>query len=179
MHSLKQLILGLVIVLSSLGVITKVHADEYAKHAQASKYIYLIRHAEKQLDVKDPSLTVCGVQRAQSIAKQLELIAIDNVFSTNYQRTLQTAKPVAQSKNVVIKHYNPKELEAFAIELKQLPGNSVIVGHSNTTAVLAGLLTNIELTSFDESIYDRLYQVVIIGGNAQLQILQQNFNCSQ
>lgn len=177
MDNFNQFILGLVIIFSSIGL----HGNVYAHEAQikAPQYIYLIRHAEKQHDVKDPGLTTCGVQRALSIAKQLELITVKHIFSTNYQRTLQTAEPVAQSKSITIEHYSPKDLDTFSKELKQLSGNSLIVGHSNTTPVLAGLLTNIELASFDESIYDRLYQVVIVNGHAQLQILQQNFKCEE
>lgn len=143
----------------------------------AKQVIYLVRHAEKQSARKDPELTECGLLRAQSIAKQLELITLDTVYSTGTKRTMQTALPTASSKNITINKYDATLLNDFAQQLLKKNQTILVVGHSNTTAVLAGLLIGEEFTSFDESIYDRLYQVVIIAGQAQLQILQQNFQC--
>jgi 2-keto-3-deoxy-galactonokinase len=53
----------------------------------------------------------------------------------------------------------------------------LVVGHSNTTAVLAGLLIGEEMGSFDESIYNRVYQVVIAGDDRRLHILHTAFVC--
>ncbi|WNC71867.1 phosphoglycerate mutase family protein [Thalassotalea psychrophila] len=141
--------------------------------------IYLVRHAEKQLNVKDPELTSCGHNRAESIAKQLELINLDKLYSTNFKRTMQTAKPIATLKSLEVESYNPKDLQQVATQLIHKQENAVVVGHSNTTAVLAGLLANQPLGSFDESVYDRIYQVVLFKGSVQLNVLQQSFVCSE
>ncbi|TRX53091.1 phosphoglycerate mutase family protein [Thalassomonas sp. M1454] len=140
--------------------------------------IYLVRHAEKLTDNKDPGLTQCGLQRADALAKQLGAVEFTKIYSTNYQRTVLTAMPLAKQNNKKISYYNPTKLKQFAIQLANEQGSSLVVGHSNTTAVLAGLLTQQQLDSFDESIYDRLYQVVIINGHASLQLIMQNFNCT-
>ncbi|KGJ93456.1 SixA phosphatase family protein [Thalassotalea sp. ND16A] len=139
--------------------------------------IYLIRHAEKLPDTKNPALTQCGLTRAESIAQQLQLINIEMLYSTNYKRTQQTAAPTSTSKQLSVISYDPANLPAFAKSLLAAKKNALVVGHSNTTAVLAGLLAEQPLTSFDESIYDRIYQVVFIDGGAQLNIFQQNFTC--
>lgn len=174
---LKSIYLGLIFFY--LGLSSAAATTVEGEHADNSFTIYLVRHAEKQLNIKDPELTTCGLKRAESIAKQIELINIDKLYSTNFKRTMQTAKPIATLKRLEIEAYNPKELQQVATQLKHKQENAVVVGHSNTTAVLAGLLANQPLGSFEESIYDRIYQVVIFKSSVQLNILQQNFICNE
>ncbi len=146
--------------------------------ADSISSIYLVRHAEKLSTKPDPALTACGIARAEALSKQLSMVSFKQVFSTQYKRTIGTAMPLAESNNIEIAFYDPKRLPQMVDRVEKLSGNTLIVGHSNTTAVLAGLFVNQELKAFDESIYDRLYQVTIINGVSQLQILQQNFVCS-
>ena len=44
--------------------------------------IYLVRHAEKQMDKDDPDLTQCGEFRAKQLASILENANIKNIYST-------------------------------------------------------------------------------------------------
>jgi len=70
-------------------------------------------------------------------------------------------------------------LEEFALTLKEHRRDALVVGHSNTTAVLAGLLVGDEsFSTFDESIYDRIYQVVLSDSGGRIHILQQTFSCT-
>ncbi|WOH39613.1 phosphoglycerate mutase family protein [Thalassotalea fonticola] len=174
---LRKISLGLICFY--LGMSSVIAASTQTEDSDSSFTIYLVRHAEKQLNIKDPELTACGLKRAGGIAKQLELINIDKLYSTNFKRTMQTAKPIATMKNIEIEPYNPTELQQFATQLKHKQDNAVVVGHSNTTALLAGLLANQPLGSFEESIYDRIYQVVIFKSSVQLNILQQSFVCTE
>lgn len=140
--------------------------------------IYLVRHGEKQPDQKDPDLTSCGLNRAEYIAKQLELVKIKHIYSTDYNRTMQTAAPIAKQRSLAINHYNPNQLPEFSKQLIDNKQNAIVVGHSNTTAVLAGLLIAEPGQPFAEDVYDRVYQVMFINGVSHLQILQQGFYCS-
>lgn len=150
-----------------------------AEPIQQSEFttIYLIRHAEKETAKPNPKLNQCGKKRALSLAKQFELIGVSKVFSTDYNRTKSTASPMATQKQLDINLYDPRNLESFADQLKTMKGTIVVLGHSNTTSILAGLLIDKTLLAFDESIYDRLYQVTMLNGQGKLQILQQNFSC--
>lgn len=142
--------------------------------------IYLVRHAEKQhSDSKDPALTVCGKERAAELAKILSAVELQYVYSSGYTRTLDTARPTAASQRLEIFHYDPRKLEELASTLKAGKRDAMVVGHSNTTAVLAGLLVGEQLAEFDESIYDRIYQVVLSGSGGRIHILHQAFKCSQ
>ncbi len=146
--------------------------------------IYLIRHAEKQIsdeNPRDPELTLCGFERAEYIANYLSQINLDVVYSTDYLRTLQTAEPTALSKGMDIKIYDPNELDEFALMLLSEHKNVLVVGHSNTTAVLTGLLTGEEnkSLSMSEEEYNRVYQVTICNNKKQLYHFKSAFVCKE
>ncbi|UMB61482.1 histidine phosphatase family protein [Lutibacter sp. A80] len=97
---------------------------------------YFIRHAEKNRlnpSNKNPNLKEKGVDRALNWSKTFKNIEFDYIFSTNYNRTTQTALPTAKSKNLEIQFYNPSDL--YNEDFKTLTkGKTVlVVGHSNTT----------------------------------------------
>jgi hypothetical protein len=61
------------------------------------------------------------------------------------------------------------------LESKQ---DALVVGHSNTTGVLAGLLVGEEIGEFDLAIYNRVYQVVIYQNSSRLHLLHTAFDCN-
>lgn len=142
--------------------------------------IYLVRHAEKDVSDKtnsDPALTPCGEERAESLAVFFDQVDLEKVYSSEYIRTKDTANPTVKSKGKELTLYNPGELETIAQELLERKENALVVGHSNTTGVLAGLLCGQKIEPFDESIYNRIYQVVISNKTAQLQVFHTAFSC--
>lgn len=142
--------------------------------------VYLVRHAEKAApapDPADPGLSECGRQRAAGLARMLADVGLERIFSTEFRRTLGTAGPVADSLGLEIEIYDPFDLESFSSRLIEYEQNALVVGHSNTTAVLAGLLAGEEGDEFDESLYDRIYQVVVAGGKSRLFLMHQAFDC--
>ncbi len=164
------------IVLLMLGVPYMLNAQE----SHEIFTIYLVRHAEKEVSAdnpKDPPLTPCGAQRAESLASFFGEIDLDVIYSTDYMRTKNTAQPTAKEKGKMLKYYDPKQLDDFAKLLIKNKQDVLVVGHSNTTPVLAGLLVGQELGSFDEHIYNRIYQVVLHKKKGRLHILQTAFVC--
>lgn len=139
--------------------------------------IYLVRHAEKELSVKNPPLSPCGQQRAKSLSSFLKEAPLDAVYSTDYTRTQSTAKPTATAKGLDIKSYNPRKLTDFCKLLLNRKEDALVVGHSNTTGVLAGLLIDEEIGAFNEAIYNRIYQVVIYKNTGRLHIFHTDFTC--
>ena len=142
--------------------------------------VYLVRHAEKAVSAdnpKDPPLTECGEQRAASLAVFLRDVELDAIYSTDYKRTRSTAQPTAMDKKQELTIYNPRELEKFAELLLEKKQDVLVVGHSNSTPTLAGLLVGEVLEPFDESIYNRIYQVVISKKNGRLEVFNSAFLC--
>ena len=142
--------------------------------------IYLVRHAEKDLssdEFGDPDLTDCGTQRSELLRDFLRDVNLDAIYSTDYVRTKNTALPTARSKELKIQEYGESDLEDFSKKLIDAKQDALVVGHSNTTGVLAGLLTDKEIGAFDLDIYDRIYQVVIYKKKRRLQLFHSVFNC--
>ena len=143
--------------------------------------IYLVRHSEKDLTTNNhlnPPLTQCGEQRSENLSDFLTDVNLDVVYSTDYSRTQKTALPTALSKGLEITGYNPQELEKFSKLLIANQQDALVVGHSNTTGVLAGLLVGEEIGAFDLDIYDRVYQALIYKNSGRLQLLHTAFDCN-
>lgn len=136
----------------------------------ADSTIYLSRHAEKITtnDTKNPELTAIGNFRALNIAKQLSEVGITEIYSTDYNRTLQTAQPLAKHLGLEIKIYDPRKLSEFAEKIKPSKGQIFIVGHSNTTPQLTALISGQSVKPIDESEYDNLYQIILLNNNTLL-----------
>ena len=117
---------------------------------------YLIRHAEKDRSDslnRNPNLTEAGLNRAENWAKYFSNIKLDDVYSTNYNRTIQTAQPTAKSKNLVIKSYNPRNLFDSIFQAETKGKTVLVVGHSNTTPALANRILAVNGAGSQKSIY--------------------------
>lgn len=136
---------------------------------------FLIRHAEKDrtnIENKNPYLTQKGKDRAQYWSQVLQSIKFDAVYSTNYNRTIQTAMPIAEKNNLNIQFYNPKEL--YTAEFKEnTKGKTVlIVGHSNTTPNFVNTIINADVyAEIDDNNNANLYIVNLINNVATHQLL--------
>lgn len=139
--------------------------------------LYLVRHAEKQMESKNPALTLCGKERAKQLATILSTANIKSIYSTSYQRTLSTAAPLSNQQNIAIKNYNPKQLEQFSLHLKQRKENALIVGHSNTTPQLTQLLSGQKIAGLGEKDFHTLYQINFVNGQPFLNKLIQPHEC--
>ena len=131
-----------------------------------TKY-YLIRHAEKdRTDEKDrnPNLNENGQKRAKKWATYFKNIDLDAVYSTNYNRTQQTATPTAKSKNLEIKSYDPRKLYDSIFKIDTKGKTVLVVGHSNTTPVFANkILGEKKYENMDDHDNSSLYIVTITG----------------
>lgn len=132
----------------------------------------LVRHAEKAtMPPKDPPLTDAGQQRAHRLAESLQGTRLDAIYSSPYQRTRQTAAPVAQAQRLTVIDYVPDDAAAFAATLRTTHprGTVLVVGHSNTLPPLARALCACEVADMDEAIYGIRYTIRFdMNGRAQL-----------
>lgn len=127
------------------------------------KTIYIVRHAEKQLEGNDPELAYVGEVRAKKLAQILAGQEIKHVFSTDYKRTRNTVLPTAEEAGVKIESYDPKNHDALVEQLRSLKGNILVVGHSNTVSQLANYFVG-EAQKFEDLTdleYDYIYVVTL------------------
>ncbi len=122
----------------------------------------LVRHAEKEVGGSNPDLSPAGILRAQQLKHLLSRIPLTGIYSTHYNRTEQTAQPVAGDHQLPIEYYNPTDLNQLITRVKSRHFNKkvLVVGHSNTTPKLANLLLNQHIfSSIPDSEYDNIYLI--------------------
>ena len=130
--------------------------------ADPALVVFLVRHAEKADSSADPPLTEAGHERAQRLARLLRDAGIEYVHSSDYIRTRDTAAPLAAHNGLKVALYDPGDLPAMAQRLKVAGGRHLVVGHSNTTPPLVGLLGGEPGPEIEEGHeYDRLYIVTV------------------
>jgi broad specificity phosphatase PhoE len=134
------------------------------------KTIYIVRHAEKQLEGNDPELAYVGEVRAKKLAQILEKEAIKRVLSTDYNRTRNTAQPTAAAAGLTLEVYDPKNQETLVADLRGSEGNVLVVGHSNTVSQLANAFVDegekfADLTDLE---YDFIYIVTLEKNGAKV-----------
>jgi len=138
----------------------------------------LVRHAEKIDDSHDPDLSPDGYERTDLLARMLQEITFDAVYSTPLIRTTETAKPIASKHNLEILEYDHRNPEAHAAEWREkYKGKTVLIaGHSNSTPMFANSLLGREhfKEKFDESDYGNLL-IVTISAEDKAHLLHMRF----
>lgn len=133
--------------------------------------IFLVRHAERApvpanqppsrgMMGEDPPLSAAGQERARRLASMLASAGIKHILTTEYQRTRQTAAPMAERANVKPVMGAAKDPQPFLDQIQKATGNVLVVGHSNTIPeLLKGLGLKQAITIADGE-YDNLFVVV-------------------
>jgi 2,3-bisphosphoglycerate-dependent phosphoglycerate mutase len=133
--------------------------------ASAQTTFILVRHAEKETvgvtDPKDPQLSKEGQDRAQSLVRLLDKQKVDVILSTNFNRTKNTVKPLADAKGIAVTTYESLK-EPELNQLKEAGGTVVICGHSNTIPAIANLLAGKDqFATFADSDYGNVLIVTV------------------
>lgn len=133
--------------------------------------VYLVRHAEKLDDSADPPLTEAGLIRARLLGAMLQDAGVTRILSSDYQRTRDTASPLAERIGLEVEIYDPRALDEVAQRIRSEAGRYLVSGHSNTTPALVERLggdPGEPMREADE--YDRLY-VLTVGARATTTVL--------
>ncbi|NMM50407.1 phosphoglycerate mutase family protein [Marinigracilibium pacificum] len=142
-----------------------------------STVIFLTRHAEKDTVGRDPELSEKGRKRVEVLTNMLKNVKFDAVYSTNYLRTIQTVRPIAELNSLVIMPYEAQmPPEKFSEQLlNDEKGNTILIsGHSNTIPFIVNSLMGFsELGQLDENQYGDLFMIIISGNNKELITLNQ------
>ena len=150
----------LFLIILTFSLITACSKDETTTY-------YLIRHAEKvRIDNtnRNPNLNKNGQERAEKWANRFKNVPFDAIYSTNYNRTIQTATPTAESKNLEIQTYNPSKMYDSIFKQATKGKTVLIVGHSNTTPIFVNKILEEEKYQFmDDNNNASLYIVTITG----------------
>jgi len=132
-----------------------------------STTIYVVRHAEKAPSDgtmnSDPDISNAGQQRALALRDTLHTKDLDNIFASQFKRTLQTAQPTGTEKNIIINRYNTTASDSLIEALSHKQSKKfLVVGHSNTTiSMLKKIGLNPSIQQIPENDFDNLFIVRI------------------
>lgn len=133
----------------------------------------LVRHAETTGIGSDPSLSSIGIERANDLANMLSLSKLSAIYSTDFNRTKETAQVPADFYGLTVNIYPTSNLPAFAnlLLVNHVHEVVLIVGHSNTTPSLANafLGTN-TYANFNENDYSN-FLIISVYDNGNSKVL--------
>ncbi len=153
--------LNLTFIVVLVGLVVSCHNKE-------TTTFYLVRHAEKvesntmQDPNEDPPLTREGEQRAQRLKDLLSDNNISAIYSTQYQRNINTVKPLSELKEIEISYYEWHNWQSIMDEsLKKYSGGTIVVcGHGDNLlpmiTYLGGKKPQNQLAKHE---YDKIFQV--------------------
>jgi broad specificity phosphatase PhoE len=142
-------------------------AAAFANGGPSITTVILVRHGEKAGPSGDVQLSEAGVARASELARVLESVKLDAVYSTPYHRTRNTAAPVAEKAGVKVVEITTGASYAAdmaAIIRERHDGDTVlVVGHSNTTRDVIKALGG-DIPEIPDPAYDDLFVVTLVNG---------------
>src|SRR5438067_10905293 len=137
----------------------------YATFRRPVTTVILIRHAEKVIDPNnsDPDLSPAGQARAQELARMFGDGGINAIYATQYQRTQQTVRPLADRLGVPVNLVDSKKTpELIKQLLSDHRGQTILVaGHNNSVPEIIAALGGPAYPTIPESEYDNLYIVTV------------------
>lgn len=138
-----------------------------AAETYAQGTIFLVRHAERADSgtmagttmATDPDLSEAGRARAESLAMMLKGAGIKAIYTTEYQRTRQTAAPLAKALGIEVTVVPSRDMKGLVEKLKAAASPVLVVGHSNTVGETIAALGISEPVKIGDADYDNLFIV--------------------
>jgi len=154
----------------TIGIVSCVAFASRAQTQQA-RTIYLVRHADKVSDDVDAPLSDAGRKRADCLADTLADAQVQQIFTSDLQRTRQTAAPLAERlhlKPVAIPISKPDEL-IDAIRSSKA-ASLLVVWHDATLPRILRALGAPEITPIAHAEYDRFFVLTLAGDGKESKI---------
>lgn len=127
--------------------------------------VILVRHAEKIIDPNNPDvdLSPAGQVRAQELVRMFGDAGITAIYATQYKRTQETVKPLADKLGLPVNVVNSKNTADLLVKIRaENSGQTVFVaGHNNTVPEIIHALGGPQYPAIPESEYDNLFIVTV------------------
>ena len=127
--------------------------------------VILIRHAEKNIEPNnpDPDLSPAGQARAQELVRMFGDTGINAIYATQYKRTQQTVKPLADRLGLPITQVNSKNTVDLLAQIRAQHSGQIIfiAGHNNTVPEIVAALGGPTYPVIPETEFDNLYIVTL------------------
>ena len=137
----------------------------YATFRRPVTTIIVVRHGEKVIDPNNPDvdLSPAGQMRAQELARMFGDAGINAIYATQYKRTQETVKPLADKLGLPITQINSKNTADLLAQIRsQHSGQMIFVaGHNNTVPEIISALGGPQYPTIPENEYDNLFIVTV------------------
>jgi 2,3-bisphosphoglycerate-dependent phosphoglycerate mutase len=127
------------------GLITAIVVVLMSAAAAAQQTVIFVRHAERADGgagasnsmtgaPADPSLSEAGAARATRLAALLADAGIKGIYTSEFKRTQETARPLAAKLGLAIEVVPSKDAAGLAAKVKAAHARAtvLVIGHSNT-----------------------------------------------
>ena len=127
--------------------------------------VILVRHAERADDSQDSELSLAGQERADFLARMLKDSDADALYASEYKRTQQTLRPLAEELGLPIQILPAESSEELIgrIFAENTGGVAVVASHSDRIPPLIETLTGDRVEAIDHNEYSRLYILTLTG----------------
>ena len=137
----------------------------YATFRRPVTTLILVRHAEKVIDPNNPDvdLNADGQARAQELVRMFGDSGINAIYATQYKRTQETVRPLADRLGLPINQVNAKNTGDLLAQIRaQHSGQTIFVaGHNNTVPEIIAAAGGPQFPNIPESEYDNLFIITI------------------
>jgi len=137
--------------------------------------IYLVRHAEKDTLFKgdNPPLIEKGLQRAERLKDILKGEGIQRIYSTKFERNINTVSPLSQELNIEVQRYDYYNYHSRMDELKNARLTALICGHGdNLLPIIKYLNGKSPVESLGHNAYDNLFKLRISADTTFVEVIK-------
>ncbi len=133
----------------------------------AQSALIVVRHAERADQSQDTKLSATGEARARTLARTLGDAGVSAIYVTQFQRTAQTAQPLAEHLNVKPVVVQAQDIAGLALKIRTDNADQVVlvVGHSDTIPNIIKAFGYLEPITIEHDEYDSL--LVLVPRNGQ------------
>ncbi len=124
--------------------------------------LIVVRHAERADQSQDTRLSGKGEERARALARTLVDAGVSAIYVTQFQRTAQTAQPLAERLNVKPAVVQAQDIADLALKIRTDNADKVVlvVGHSDTIPNIIKAFGCLEPITIEHDEYDGLFILV-------------------
>ncbi|MCC5924465.1 MAG: histidine phosphatase family protein [Crocinitomicaceae bacterium] len=137
--------------------------------------IYFVRHAEKDLSdtTENPPLTQEGKNRIEILNALLKNYSFDGVYSTKYDRNIQTVLPIARKSNQEIRIYEWYDWYEMIDEIAQTKSkNFLICGHGDNLIPMIERLKGLSpIPELGHHEHDKLFRVTLYADSTAVEMI--------
>lgn len=137
--------------------------------------LYLVRHAEKDTTVQsdNPPLIQEGIERAERLEEIMYKYELNEIYSTAYDRNMNTVQGVADQQGLEIKNYEWHEWHESIDAIKKQKGIFLLCGHGdNLLPMIDYLNAEKPMDHLGHDEYENLFRVIIAKDTAYVDLIR-------